>query len=314
MLATTHLCGPAWRRVAMRLRPGQPFGWASLALLAAVELVWMAHDNVSVSGWSGPCIGIAACAGLACLTRQVTTRPQFAEMTEAFALWISLCALGCVLTYLCARTDTALWDQEFIALDRSVGFDWLAWQHWVDTRPHVQWLLRCAYASLLMQIIFCCCLLPFHPDRRRGIELYWTVLVALLVTSLLARLFPALSAFVAFGLSERAGWLPDLVALRGSLPMRVAFSQMHGIVTFPSFHTVLATLIIYAHRRSGLVTAAVAGLNVVMIISTLSEGGHYLSDVIAGLAVAVLSIVVVRTVMLYRSAERTASYTSRRVR
>ncbi|HUC69964.1 MAG TPA: phosphatase PAP2 family protein, partial [Stellaceae bacterium] len=56
-----------------------------------------------------------------------------------------------------------------------------------------------------------------------------------------------------------------------------------------SYHTVLAVLLTYAHRRSSLL-APVALVNAVMLFSVPSFGGHYLIDIIAGIIVAMLAI------------------------
>ena len=69
---------------------------------------------------------------------------------------------------------------------------------------------------------------------------------------------------------------------------------MQGIVTMPSYHTVMAVLLTYAFRGTGLVGYGIATLNAVMLISIPPIGGHYLVDVIAGAALALGAIAVQR--------------------
>ena len=69
---------------------------------------------------------------------------------------------------------------------------------------------------------------------------------------------------------------------------------MEGIVTMPSYHTVLAVLLTYAFRRTGLVGYGIATLNFVMLLSIPPIGGHYLVDVLAGGALALGAIAVQR--------------------
>ncbi len=61
----------------------------------------------------------------------------------------------------------------------------------------------------------------------------------------------------------------------------------------PSFHVMLALLLAYAVRHVRDEFPVTVVLNAVMIMSTSTQGGHYLADVIAGIVIGVLSIVVV---------------------
>jgi membrane-associated phospholipid phosphatase len=58
-------------------------------------------------------------------------------------------------------------------------------------------------------------------------------------------------------------------------------------------------LLTYAHR-GGALLFPVAALNAVMLVSIPSEGGHYLIDVLAGVATAVFAIVAIRGAQLDR--------------
>jgi membrane-associated phospholipid phosphatase len=66
-------------------------------------------------------------------------------------------------------------------------------------------------------------------------------------------------------------------------------SQLQGLISFPSYHTVLAVLLTYAHRRSRLLVP-IALVNGIMLFSIPSYGGHYLIDIFAGAVVALLAI------------------------
>ena len=57
---------------------------------------------------------------------------------------------------------------------------------------------------------------------------------------------------------------------------------MQGIVTFPSYHTVLAILFVYTHRGLRWTFPPVAVLNGLMLAAIPSVGGHYVVDMIGG--------------------------------
>jgi len=71
-------------------------------------------------------------------------------------------------------------------------------------------------------------------------------------------------------------------------------ANLSGIVQFPSFHAAAAVILTYSARGVKWLLAVLAPVNALVILATLPCGGHYLVDTIAGLAVAVISILIVR--------------------
>jgi membrane-associated phospholipid phosphatase len=67
-------------------------------------------------------------------------------------------------------------------------------------------------------------------------------------------------------------------------------TKLEGLIKFPSFHTTLGVLFAYAMRGRGALFAAAILLNAVMIVSVLTEGGHYLVDVVSGAAIAAAAL------------------------
>jgi hypothetical protein len=62
----------------------------------------------------------------------------------------------------------------------------------------------------------------------------------------------------------------------------------------PSYHTIMAVLFTYAFRCTGLVGYGIAALNTIMLLSIPPIGGHYLVDMLAGGALALGAIAVLR--------------------
>lgn len=66
-------------------------------------------------------------------------------------------------------------------------------------------------------------------------------------------------------------------------------AQMQGLVSLPSYHTAMALFFVQAMRwtRPGMLIIGL--LNLLMIVSTPTEGGHYLIDVVAGVGLWALT-------------------------
>ncbi|MGH7934193.1 MAG: phosphatase PAP2 family protein [Candidatus Binataceae bacterium] len=218
---------------------------------------------------------------------------RLADTAHYAALWLAFSAVGVVFTYLMADLRMPLWDARFARMDAALGFDWPAWLSLIAAHRPLKYLLEVAYSSLLPQIIFSIIYLSHIERPELNHELLFAAFVSLVITSVLSGLLPALGAKVYFrGLHP--GYLPDLLALRSGTASRFVLPKMQGIVTMPSFHAALAILFIYAHRPPARSCIPIALLNILMLLSLPSAGGHYLVDMIAGAAIAALSIAIVR--------------------
>jgi membrane-associated phospholipid phosphatase len=149
-----------------------------------------------------------------------------------------------------------------------------------------------ADASAVPQLIAIVSYLALSGQAERNSELLWTLILSLLVIVPISALLPAAGAWVQYDAMRfaDAGQIRDFMAMRAGTMHVLDLSRLEGLINFPSFHTTLAVLFVYAvrHRRAPLVAAAL--LNAAMIVSVLTEGGHYLVDVISGAAVAIGAI------------------------
>lgn len=179
----------------------------------------------------------------------------------------------------------------FAAADAALGFNWLTWSNAIGNYPLLHRLLWMAYNSLKFQLIAALLLTAFLPDNRR-IQFLWAATASAVVTCMVSGLLPVLGARPHFAVPN-ADWLGDLLALRQPGHLQFALTALHGIVSLPSYHTVLGVLFVWAVRRTRWLFRVLLLLNIVMIVSTLNAGGHYLVDVIAGLLLAWATIAAV---------------------
>ena len=131
------------------------------------------------------------------------------------------------------------------------------------------------------------------------------------MTAALFFLFPALGPFTAYGFSPNADqtrYLDHLQSLREGRRLLVTWKEAEGLITFPSFHTTWAILLALAFRHRTRLFAASVFLNTLVVISTLTTGWHYLSDVLGGILVS--AIVLVPLSLLERRRATIAGITS----
>jgi membrane-associated phospholipid phosphatase len=213
--------------------------------------------------------------------------------------------------YLVSATDRTLADSTLALVDASLGFDWRAFLVWTNSRPALAAILVFAYHSVGLQMLLLFPILAFAGRDLRLGEFMAMLAVSSLLTAAIMVFAPAAGAYAYFqpgaadfsNFTARAGmWhYEELMKLRSGEPFSLLVTKAEGLATFPSYHTVLGILIVYALRDTPKIAWPIGILNAIMIVSTLPEGGHHLIDVLAGIAVGLLTIVCVRAVQKNRA-------------
>jgi hypothetical protein len=265
--------------------------WAVITIIALVDVAWAWRSGVMLTGipWL---LVLELSIWAACAWRGACPRIANAFLTLAQVNG----ALGAVglFTYLSIRAGTPLADTRLAAIDRSLGFDWPAVFAWVQGAPSLHAALAISYWSLFAQLPGAVVLLAVTRRFDRSAEFVSLFIATLIACAAVSAFFPAEAAWSYYGVSDVANayHLADFNALRDGSMQEIAVDRMTGLITFPSFHAALALLFIYATRGIPWLFPAALVLNIGMIAATPVIGGHYLVDVIAGLALVPVAIAV----------------------
>jgi hypothetical protein len=259
-----------------------------------------------------PLVGIAAAAAVAAFYTVVRPRPNIAAASIAVIDLVLFSAVGVLFTYVVAAMGGALLDKYLFAFDKALGFDWRDYVALASSHPRIAAIGSLAYQSLQFQMIIVTVVLGFSGNLVRLRGYVAAVVLSCLATGALSGLFPSVSAFVYLkvspgdfsSLTPAAGLihLQDFEALRDGSLRVLSLSDPKGIITFPSFHAALGIIFTWAVWPVAWVRWPMLALNLALIASTPIDGGHYLADVLGGIAIAVLAIVAVRRVVQRRTA------------
>ena len=201
-----------------------------------------------------------------------------------------------VLTYLAATLDVPVIDARLAAADGRLGFDWPRLFAWVQAHAPIQAVLGGAYETLGLQALLIPVFLGLTGKSRHLNELSSHLIVAFLLMLLVSIPFPAHCAFKHYGLgsADSLAMLSDFEALRDGTMRVFDVGQLQGLVCFPSMHTAMAILLTYSLRGSIRLLSVAVALNAVLIMSTPTQGGHYLVDTLAGVLLGATTILLVR--------------------
>ncbi|MEP6872787.1 MAG: phosphatase PAP2 family protein [Burkholderiales bacterium] len=265
-------------------------------IVVAIDAMWLV-----LGGWSLPWRPVALIAvaivalflplSLARYRRDLRIRTT----VLGAALLIAFQAAGAALSYLVVSTNAPLVDASLASWDRALGFDWVSLHAWLMDHTHVQAVLRAAYYSGLAQLVAVVLFLGFTARPARLEEFMRLFIAATLMVVLLSGPFPAAGAWKhyavgsAFDLSSLSHFEP----LRDGRLHEIVLNRMQGLISVPSLHSAMAVLLIYVMRSTHAYPLFVV-LNAAMLASTPIEGGHYLVDVLAGIALAAVLIAVDR--------------------
>lgn len=156
--------------------------------------------------------------------------------------------------------------------------------------PDFASLLEVVYGTSLPICFFCGVGLAACGRMSRAYELAFAFTVCILLASTVSIFVPALGSTVYHGIQGITG-LPNTagnfhmatVAYYRDDPMATFdLGKLEGIVTFPSFHMAMAILVPYAFRGTGIASWLAVSWSLLVTISAVVIGGHYVVDLLAG--------------------------------
>ena len=259
--------------------------WLVIGLLAVLDLSFCQHLHMRFYHWAPLALACAVTGGLSVFYRVSGRSAGLARAAHWTLLWLLFVNAGTVLTYIAATCGEPVHDAMLTAIDTALGFDWYGWATFLAPHPALRFVLWLAYMSLFPQILISIFWFSLAELDYYNYELLLNNIISLLVTTAIFSTFPALGVQT----PGREVELQTLIMLRNGNPSAFDLSHLQGLISFPSYHTVLAVLLTYAHRRSKLLIP-IAAINGVMLLSIPPFGGHYLTDMIGGAIVALLAI------------------------
>ena len=265
--------------------------WSAIASVALVDGLWAYRIGFSFRDFWLSIFFVGFLAGIGFIYGYTGRNESFRDLGHYFALWLAYPVVWNTYTYLAATLRLPLCDNHFCALDASMGFYWYDWAYFIHSHRLLNWILFLAYNSIYLQTFVFVTYFALTRNRERNREILWITMLGGLVTVFISGVAPAIGPHTKLHIPE---WTKAFLAVRSGAITSVGIADMQGIVAFPSFHTVLAVAFIYVNRPPCSTFLPVALLNGIMVVSIPFMGHHYLTDVIAGTAVTMASIVVYR--------------------
>jgi len=297
--------------------------WCCVLGCGIADAIFLLNSRLSFasSNWRDLSQGVVSCAlagiFITVATRRLRGDPKRPAAVLRTALHITellfrttlpigaLLTAGATLSYVITAADLPLRDALLAHVDRALGFDWPRVLDATNSSPFLATLLTRAYQTIgpVMQLV-----IAWLALTRRGERLAELIAVLSLSTvglCVIMWLVPAAGAFAYYGpaprlfenfsaLGEMWPFFHPFIMLRNGSLTVIDLSALQGVVSFPSFHTVLGIITVYALRDTVWLMIPLLLLNGTMIVATMPVGGHHLVDVLAGAGLTCGSIFLVR--------------------
>ena len=297
--------------------------WSCVLGCALADAVWLPNSRLSFasSNWMSLLQGIVCCALAGAFIavsfsrlRSDGRRPAGVlrtVLTITELLWRTALPIGALLTagatlsYLITSADLPLQDALLARLDRDLGFDWLRFLDTTNSSPLLTVLLARVYQTTgpVAELAIVWLALTRHGERLA--ELLAVLSLSTVGLCVGMWLVPAAGAFAYYApasqrfenlsaLGEMWSFAHAFTMLRNGSLSVIDLSALQGVVSFPSFHTMLGVMTTYALRDTIWLMIPVLLINGTMIVSTMPIGGHHLIDVLVGAGLTIGAFLLVR--------------------
>lgn len=178
--------------------------------------------------------------------------------------------------------------------DHWLTFDWVAYNDSLKAPYIVDIIFLFAYGSFDIQYLALPVLLLVYGYAGQARLLLNCFICGIIIVICIAMIVPTVDPLLwyeAISIDEHGytglARIDHLLKLRDGSMTEIIVKQLDGIICFPSFHAVAGCLFAAFAVALGSLRFVFLGLNALMLAVTPVLGGHYLVDVLAGIAIGV---------------------------
>lgn len=223
------------------------------------------------------------------------TEHRIAEVIFVLVLTLVFANICAFTQYAAVALKLPYADPWLAAADARLGIHVPAMARWTNQHQTVAAALRIAYFTVLPQFALAVFGLGVLQDRDALWEFVFHFQVCLTITLITLALWPAVCAPDYYRVESAIDMTRPLAQIKGfhDGTMTVArVTELHGLVSFPSFHVAGGLIVTWAFRRHPRFLVPLVILNIAMVASTVVTAVHYAIDVIASVPMVVASIAI----------------------
>jgi hypothetical protein len=223
----------------------------------------------------------------------VRPRSHLALATGIFSMIFLASILAAIICHAGLRLGTPWIDGLLDAADRAMGIRTPQLALWLALDSGLGPIFDIAYRSTPAATFLTAIWLCSRLDTDRLWEMSFCYSACIILASISNAAFPAVGSSIYHhidgtpGLPAGAGnfYMDAIRYFRDPGNTIFDWTKINGIVTFPSFHMVMAIIIPYACRDNRILFRLTATWGILVAISAICIGGHYVVDLLGGAAI-----------------------------
>lgn len=208
--------------------------------------------------------------------------------------------------HIAARSHVEGNDALLARIDAALGIEVPDVLRLVEAVPVVGQILNVAYAMLIFMVMLAVIVPPMCNRMDKAKEYTIAALAAAVICIPLLAVFQAVGPWSVYHFdpsTDQVGYVRTMETLKSGVPFVLDLGNHDGLITFPSFHAVLAVLTGVALWPIRYLRWPSTALSVLIVLSTVSTGWHYITDVLGGLVIAAIALAVARGYLRLERAE-----------
>lgn len=269
-----------------------------IVLIGAVDAVWISLSDFTIRFADLAMAGtlIVALFALSQFYRHVRRDESFYKVCEETALLIAFSLVAAVLSYLATSLDNPLIDQDLLAIDATLGFDWLGYVGVVNAHPWLGMLSSAVYVTTLAQVTGVVVWMSMTGRVADTQHFMTAVMLGALLCIGISAILPAAGALgtlrpsadfvMANAPTVDLAYKQTFFDLRSGALRVIDLADLKGLIAFPSYHGTLSALVAFAFLSLRRFALPAIILNGCVLLATPVDGGHHMIDVIGGVATA----------------------------
>lgn len=275
---------------------------ALAAAVVAIDCVWavVGHFSLDLLGYLRLALLSAALFSGAIFYSTLRPDPRLTAMLFGAGFLCAFSAGASVLNYFLLTVAGTPIDPLLVEADRMLGFDWYKVMVGMASYPLLNEVFFRVYNLVLPQMAVLLVALAWTGRVEQVYRYCLAVGVGALIAIAIWATIPSLGAKSLYtlpswvesrlSLSVTCQYGRELLALLHNGPGYITPTDIRGLIAFPSYHGVLALLLIWFARSMRWLFWPYLVINSLILISTPIQGGHHLVDVLAALPVTLLSL------------------------
>jgi membrane-associated phospholipid phosphatase len=265
--------------------------WSFIAIVAIVDIILLSFCNMELQ-WSD----LTVPASLGALLTVLAIYYHRNDGDSLVLCMVTLIQMGSyttvisVLIYLVTSLNFPMADPWLQSIDRFIGFSPQAVVEWTRANPIVNHWSTWVYLFIVPETLLTILAISFSQKRILMEQFTCQFMLGTGICAITGCFFPGAGPAYNHGIEPAEWQLPYLdhfLALRSGETFLFSWQNTEGLVTFPSFHTAWAVMLILVWRQqTKLLFIPISVLSILIILSTLTTGSHYSIDILGGLVLA----------------------------